>query len=112
MDVNREPKHWRDPSSDTASRMEYKIEGKSSVLKIHNVKAEDSGRYKCRVDYHLEQTSFQLVDLNVIIPPGPPTILYQGKPVVGNKIQVKENQSITLVCESIGKILNSKERTS
>jgi len=49
--VDCQPKHWRDPGSDTASRMEYKIEGKSSVMKIHNVKTRDSGRYKCRVDY-------------------------------------------------------------
>jgi len=42
------------------------------------------------------------VDLNVIVPPVPPTILYKGKPVIGNKIHVKENQSITLVCESTG----------
>ena len=102
MDVNRQPKHWRDPSSESSSRMKFKIEGKSSVLKIHNVRLSDAGRYKCRVDYHLEQTSFQLVDLNVIVPPGPPTILYEKQPVVGNKIQVVENQSIILVCESKG----------
>ena len=39
--------------------------------------------YKCRVDYHLEQTSFQLVNLNVIVPPQKPTIYYRYSFIVG-----------------------------
>ena len=112
---------------------------------------QDAGQYKCRVDYHLQQTSFQLLDLSVIVPPSAPIILHNNQPgtslgkiyvclhckpfdekywshlikyliisnwfwligsniyiltgtlsVKSNKIHVKENQSLTLTCESEG----------
>ena len=41
---------------------------------------QDAGQYKCRVDYHLQQTSFQLLDVSVIVPPELPIIFYSGQP--------------------------------
>ena len=40
---------------------------------------QDAGRYKCRVDYHLQQTSFQLLDVSVIVPPNTPVIYYNNQ---------------------------------
>ena len=40
---------------------------------------QDAGQYKCRVDYHLQQTSFQLLDLSVIVLPKAPVIYYNNQ---------------------------------
>ena len=40
---------------------------------------QDAGQYKCRVDYHLQQTSFQLLDLSVIVPPQEPLIYHNNQ---------------------------------
>ena len=45
-----------------------------------DVMFQDAGQYKCRVDYHLQQTSFQLLELSVIVPPSPPLILHNNQP--------------------------------
>ena len=102
MNANSQPKHWRDPDSPVSSRSSYNINYDKSSLKISSIKLSDSGRYKCRVDYHLEQTSFQLLDLIVIIPPEKPTIFYNTKQVTDNRVHARENKSVTLVCESQG----------
>ena len=47
---------------------------------VLDVMFQDAGQYKCRVDYHLQQTSFQLLDLSVIVPPSPPLILHNNQP--------------------------------
>ena len=104
MNIGQEPKHWRDPSSESSSRMKYQPTSESSNLLIKNIKLTDGGRYKCRVDYYLGQTSFQLVDLKIIVPPSIPTIIHRGEPVVGNNVKVTENDSLTLVCETEGKV--------
>ena len=98
-----QPKHWQDPNSMLTSRLQYLPER----LVISGVKLSDAGVYKCRVDYYLEQTSFQLVRLKVIVPPEPPNIFYRSKPVAGNTLHVKENMSVILVCESSGSDLVS-----
>ena len=102
MNVDSQPKHWRDPDSSVSSRSSYKTNYEKSELKISSIKLSDTGRYKCRVDYHLEQTSFQLIDLIVIVPPDKPRIFYNGDLVRDNRIYLKENRSTTLHCESKG----------
>ena len=103
MNANHQPKHWRDPESHFSSRTSYRPDPPKSLLTINNSELADGGRYKCRVDYHLEQTSFQLIDLIVIVPPEKPKIFYKSEPVESNRIHVKENQSLSLICESKGK---------
>ena len=49
-------------------------------MKWRKVSFQDAGQYKCRVDYHLQQTSFQLLDLSVIVPPQMPVIYYNNQP--------------------------------
>ena len=103
MNADIQPKHWRNPESYFSSRSNYNANSPKSALKISSIKLSDSGRYKCRVDYHLEQTSFQLIDLIVIVPPEKPRIFYDTEQVQSNRLHVTENQSVTLVCESKGK---------
>lgn len=102
MNAEFQPKHWRDPESPFSSRATYHAETPKSKLKMTSIKLSDGGRYKCRVDYHLEQTSFQLIDLLVILPPEKPRIFYDTKQVKSNRLHVTENQSVTLICESKG----------
>jgi len=102
MNADIQPKHWRDPESFFSARSSYSANSHKSSLKITSIKLSDSGRYKCRVDYHLEQTSFQLIDLIVIVPPEKPRIFYETEQVQSNRLHVTENQSVTLVCESKG----------
>ena len=102
MNANAKPKHWKDPDSSISSKSSFYINNEKSLLKISSIKLSDSGRYKCRVDYHLGQTSFQLLDLIVIIPPEKPRIFYNAKQVTDNRVPAMENKSFSLVCESQG----------
>ena len=69
---------------------------------IKKTHLEDSGRYKCRVDYFFEQTTFQLIDLVVMLPPQKPKIYLDNGLSVMNRLVVKENQSLSITCESVG----------
>lgn len=62
---------------------------------------EDVGQYKCRVDYLFEQTTFHVINLTVIVPPSVPRILQHGV-VIDRWLQVRQNQSLSLVCQAEG----------
>jgi len=96
------PLHWRDPDAQISFRSEFEPHPSTSVLIIKKTQLEDSGRYKCRVDYFLEQTTFQLMDLVVILPPQKPKIYLDNGLSVAERLVVKENQSLSLTCESVG----------
>lgn len=96
------PLHWRDPDAQISFRSEFEPHPSRSVLIIKKTHLEDSGRYKCRVDYFFEQTTFQLIDLVVILPPQKPKIYLDNGLSVMNRLVVKENQSLSLTCESVG----------
>ena len=97
-----QPLHWRDPDVPISFRSEFKPHPNRPVLVIKKTQLEDSGNYKCRVDYFLEQTTFQLIDLVVIIPPRKPQIYLDNGLAVEDTYSVKENQTIQLTCESVG----------
>lgn len=60
---------------------QYLSETTKSVVNNHWLCVfQDAGQYKCRVDYHLQQTSFQLLDVSIIVPPKTPIIHYNGQP--------------------------------
>ena len=96
------PLHWRDPDAQISFRSEFEPHPSRSVLIIKKTHLEDSGRYKCRVDYFFEQTTFQLIDLVVILTPQKTKIYLDNGLSVMNRLVVKENQSISLTCESVG----------
>ena len=69
---------------------------------LQKLQLDDSGRYKCRVDYFLEQTTFHLIDLKVVVPPQKPKIFLENGLRVNNRLSARLNSSISLKCESIG----------
>ena len=76
---------------------------------------EDAGMYKCRIDYKMEQTSFQNVNFTVVEIPSEPVIQRKGV-VVNRWIEVKEGESYNLECNTNGgvpspKVTWWKERT-
>ena len=72
------------------------------MMPSQKLQLEDSGRYKCRVDYFLEQTTFHLIDLKVVVPPQKPKIFLENGLRVNNRLSARLNSSISLKCESIG----------
>lgn len=72
------------------------------LMHLQKLELEDSGRYKCRVDYFLEQTTFHLIDLKVVVPPQKPIIFLENGLRVNNRLSTRLNSSISLKCESIG----------
>ena len=90
-------------SSSFSSHATYHDETPKYTFKMMIIKLSNGGLYKCRMDYHLEQASFQLIDLLVILPPEKPRIFYDTKQVKSNRLHVTENQSVTLICESKGR---------
>merc|ERR1719507_2662786 len=102
MNERLEPTHWRDPEENLAVRSVFRATTPRSFLFVNNSGLEDAGMYKCRVDYHLEQTSFQLVHLKVLVPPKKPTIFFRSLPITDGRLQVSANDSALLVCESKG----------
>ena len=73
----------------------------SPHLRINMTEVEDVGQYKCRVDYLFEQTTFHVINLTVIVPPSVPRILQHGV-VIDRWLQVRQNQSLSLVCQAEG----------
>ena len=67
---------------------------------LNSIKLSDSGQYKYRVDYHLEQTFLMLINLIIIINPEKPSMT----PKKLNQIDFTwQNQLVTLFCEIKGR---------
>jgi len=96
------PQHWQNPEVSISYRSQFHPDESRSVLIIKKLLLEDSGRYKCRVDYFLEQTTFHLIDLKVVVPPEKPNIFLENGLSVNNRLSARLNSSISLKCESIG----------
>ena len=62
---------------------------------------EDAGLYKCRVDYRLEQTTFQGVNLTVVELGSKPVIYYKGKRIE-RWLEAKEGEKYSLECRTKG----------
>ena len=76
---------------------------------VLDVMFQDAGQYKCRVDYHLQQTSFQLLDLSVIVPPSPPLILHNNQPGISpDKIDVFFGKPCNEILIAVDQIFNDK----
>ena len=85
-----------------AFRSNFETHPHTSILLIKQTQLSDSGHFKCRVDYFYQQTTFQLIDLIVILPPQKPKIFLDNQLSVINRLVAKENQSLSLNCESVG----------
>ena len=72
------------------------------LMHLQKLELEDSGRYKCRVDYFLEQTTLHQIDLSVVVAPQKPTIYFQNGLTVNNRLSARLNSTISLKCEAFG----------
>ena len=95
------PIHWRDKQITVSSKSEFLPFSHTPHLRINATEHADVGLYKCRVDYLFEQTNFHIIDLIVIVPSSNPRIFQSGKEI-DRWLEVKENQSLSLSCESLG----------
>ena len=66
MDLSAPPKHWKDPNLSSSVRQKFIVSEKLSGLRIENIKLEDQGKYRCRVDFEHQQTVIWWVNLTVI----------------------------------------------
>ena len=91
------PNHWQDKKSSVAMRSKFL----KDYLRIMRVTREDAGLYKCRVDYKLEQTTFQSVNLTVVELGSQPVIYHEGEKIK-RWVEAKEGEEFSLECRSKG----------
>ncbi|KAK4293268.1 hypothetical protein Pmani_034016, partial [Petrolisthes manimaculis] len=72
------------------------------VLTLQPVHAYDQGMFTCRVDYRSSPSTTVFVNLTVVVPPGPPLVLWEGVGVVGSVGPLGEGQRTKLTCRSSG----------
>nr|XP_053630827.1 nephrin-like [Cherax quadricarinatus] len=72
------------------------------TLALEPTHARDQGVYTCRVDYRISSSTTAHVNLTVVIPPGPPIVLWRGRAVVGAVGPLGEAERTELTCRSSG----------
>ncbi|XP_076366228.1 neural cell adhesion molecule 2-like [Tachypleus tridentatus] len=99
--IRDEPKHL--PSRTINNRSYYNVSVSPSVLQLWNIREDDKGKFKCRVDYRHEPTEYFIVLLEVIVPPRETIILdkygQRLKDLIG---PYNEDSSLLLICEADG----------
>ncbi|XP_068202711.1 uncharacterized protein [Palaemon carinicauda] len=73
-----------------------------SLLVLNPVRDRDQGSYICRVDYRISPPTIITINLTVVIPPGPPMVILDGRGVVGTVGPLKESERVDLTCRSVG----------
>ncbi|XP_069172179.1 uncharacterized protein [Procambarus clarkii] len=72
------------------------------TLVLEPAHAHDQGLYTCRVDYRLSPSTTSVVNLTVVIPAGPPVVLWGGVGVPGDLGPLGEGEMVQVVCRSVG----------
>ena len=121
VDLSAPPKHWKDPNLSSSVRQNFIVSEKLSGLRIKNIKLEDEGKYRCRVDFEHQQTVIWWVNLTVIgimtltiissclistipVPPDKPRISQPKNGMIKDRILdiLAENVTISLQCKVSG----------
>ncbi|KAG7168342.1 Cell adhesion molecule 2-like 1 [Homarus americanus] len=92
---------WSDPGV-LGERAFFTALAHPPTLVLEHAHAHDQGVYTCRIDYRLSPSTTYIVNLTVIIPPGPPVVLWGGLGVVGGLGPLREDQQVKVVCRSVG----------
>ncbi|XP_058451516.1 nephrin [Malaya genurostris] len=101
--------HWSDEAV-LKSKAYFYYETNPPALRIKNIKQEDAGLYRCRVDFQKSPTKNCRIDLDVLVPPSKVTILDELGAAVQNNLvgPYRENADINLTCVSSGGIPTPK----
>nr|XP_017021487.1 protein turtle homolog A isoform X1 [Drosophila kikkawai]XP_017021488.1 protein turtle homolog A isoform X1 [Drosophila kikkawai] len=93
---------WSSPSA-FGSRAHFSSTTHPAQLKIDNIRIEDEGVYRCRVDFRNSPTRNLKINLTVIVPPDRPIIYGQNRhEKAGNVESFNEGNDIVLTCEVSG----------
>lgn len=72
-----------------------------SILSIHGIRADESGIYRCRVDFRTSQTRNALINVSIIIPPSPPVISTLGRLVMNHTAgPYSEGEMAAITCST------------
>ncbi|XP_060807927.1 nephrin [Amyelois transitella] len=95
--------HWSDPST-LGSRASFRSETRPAVLILTKLRPEDSGQYRCRVDFIKSPTKNTRLNLTVLIPPERLIILNQEGNEVTNGVlgPYDEGTEVNLTCVAVG----------
>ncbi|XP_065559909.1 nephrin-like [Artemia franciscana] len=94
-------KHWSDEY--LGRRAFFRLLTDPATLVLDNVVAEDSGMYRCRVDFRRSKTKNTEVNLTVIVPPQTPKVFDESGREVSDRVgPYEERQSVKLTCYSSG----------
>ncbi|XP_039431401.1 nephrin [Culex pipiens pallens] len=101
--------HWSDEAV-LKSKAYFYYENNPPALRIKNVKQEDAGLYRCRVDFQKSPTKNCRIDLDVLVPPSKLVILDEQGAAVLNQLvgPYQESTDINLTCVSSGGVPTPK----
>ncbi|CAH4037542.1 unnamed protein product [Pieris brassicae] len=95
--------HWSDPAT-LGSRASFRTSTTPALLVLTKIRPEDSGQYRCRVDFIKSPTKNTRLNLTVLIPPERLVILDQdGEEFRGGAMgPFDEGTRVNLTCVAIG----------
>ncbi|CAH0718442.1 unnamed protein product, partial [Brenthis ino] len=95
--------HWSDPST-LATRATFRPHTTPAVLLITKLRPEDSGQYRCRVDFIRSPTKNTRLNLTILIPPERLVILDQtGEEIAGSALgPYDEGTEVNITCIAVG----------
>ncbi|XP_064103228.1 uncharacterized protein LOC135213189 isoform X2 [Macrobrachium nipponense] len=83
-------------------RRSYFVPSSTPSLVLEPTHAHDQDVYTCRIDYRVSTSTTTRVNLTVVVPPGPPVVMWEGREMVGTVGPLQENQLTELTCRSEG----------
>ncbi|XP_075166853.1 sidestep VIII isoform X3 [Haematobia irritans] len=94
--------HWSDEAY--RERLSFALDGRTGTLTMTNAQQEDTGEYRCRVDFQKSPTRNSKVNLTVIIPPESIIILDHKGTTIKDHIlgPYNEGSIINITCVAIG----------
>ncbi|KAH8402332.1 hypothetical protein KR009_011424, partial [Drosophila setifemur] len=94
--------HWSDETY--RERLSFNVEGRAGTLTMMSTTEDDTGEYRCRVDFQKSPTRNSKVNLTVIIPPETVIILdSKGATIKDHTLgPYNEGSGINITCVAIG----------
>ncbi|XP_037715316.1 nephrin isoform X7 [Drosophila subpulchrella] len=94
--------HWSDETY--RERLSFHVEGRAGTLTMKSTTEDDTGEYRCRVDFQKSPTRNSKVNLTVIIPPESVIILdSKGATIKDHTLgPYNEGSGINITCVAIG----------